>query len=177
MFKAYPTVYSSCLHSAPNNPSCFSPRSLSGWFISSLCFPLFPDLGGNESQFHAFWSLHRGSVFFLPCGQCLSHWLLSSTLYQGSPSDLLCLFISFCHFTACSICLNQAPTISSASRKGIFAQSGQMSCSRLCQGLPASLPVPHQSSPHTVPGSPCSRVLESSGIFMKSPPDHNTRNS
>lgn len=78
-FEAHPIASSSCLHSGPNSPSCSPPSSPSGWFLSSLSFPLFPHPVCNESQFHSSWSLHPGSVFFLPRGHGQSHWLLPCT--------------------------------------------------------------------------------------------------
>jgi len=100
----------------------------------------------------------------------------ASTLYQGSSSDLLCLFSFYCHFTACSIFLDQTATISSVSRKSIFAQLGQMSSNPLFQESLASLPVQHQSSSQAVPGNPCCRVLERLHVFIESMPGHSRRN-
>lgn len=64
---------------------------LSGLSLPHVCHYFLT----SESQFQ---SLHQDSVFFLPCGQCESRWLLAPALYQGSPSDLLCLLFSFCLF-------------------------------------------------------------------------------
>lgn len=151
-FEAHHIVSRSCLHAGPNSPSCSSASSSSGWFLSSLSFPLFLDPVCNESLFCSSQSSPRLCIFLTLWSQSVS---LASTLYQGSSSHLLFLCTSCCHFAACSSLLDQAASMSSASRKGIFVQSGEMPSSPLSQGLPTSLPVQHRSSPHTVPGNPC----------------------
>lgn len=125
---------SSCLHSGPNSPTCSSPSSPSGWFLSSLSFPLFLDPVHNESQFHSSWSLHPGSVFLLLCGHSQSHWLLRctralpQTCFASSPPAAISL-----------------PVPASLTKQPPFPQSLER----------ASLPSQDKCPPTPLPRAPC----------------------
>lgn len=166
--EAYNTVWSSCLHSAPNNPSCSTPSSLSGWFISSSCLPLFPDLVGNESQFQ---SLHQDSGFFLPCGQWVS---LASGSYLAPGLSLWSALPPLLFLPL--YCLFHLPEPSTPHLLSLW--KGQIVRTNILQ--PPVPRAPCLSAPSVLSShsswSPCSRVSESSDVFTKSLPDHNTRN-
>lgn len=102
------------------------------------------------------------TLWLQPLGLLLCTRTLPQTHFAFSP-----------HFVACSNLLVQAAT--SASRKSIFSQAGQISSNSLCQGLPVSLEA-HQSPARALPGYPCCRVLVRLDIFMDLMPYHNKRN-